>query len=529
MGLATLCCYAVAAGVTAHLGYFIHGERHEQAPATIALSLIAPILIFWIQLVYLGESFVASAFTTTAVSASFAIALWMSMVIYRLFFHPLRHFPGPVGAKISKFWHSYNSLPRLDGFRWLDRMYHEYGDFVRTGPNEIAIFDPAAVSIILGPGSRCIKGPFYDITKPLISVQTTRDKQVHAKRRRVWDKGFGMRALRTYQQCILQTSNSLVRAMSAHANSIINANECAIAFGKSFGTVETGKGHFILQILAGSVKPFALLGPVPWLFGTLARLPGSPFEKFVEWCANLVDERRKVHEETEISDVMSNLIEDYNKSEDKAYALNYLHGDSRLIVLAGTETTAGTLTHLFYFLASQSSKQALLRAELSLLVKNTEDVDFKALQDAPMLNGVISETLRLWPPVLSGLQYTTPPEGITIKKTYIPGNVTVYSPSYTVQRLESCFVNGNEFIPERWFSRPELISNKVGYAPFSLGQQSCTGKQLALLELRTIVALLVTKFNINFAPGDDGKEVVENLTDHFAATPGKLKLIFTPV
>jgi len=43
----------------------------------------------------------------------------------------------------------------------------------------------------------------------------------------------------------------------------------------------------------------------------------------------------QVHKDDEVGDVMSNLIEDYNKSEDKANALNYLSGDSRLIVLAG--------------------------------------------------------------------------------------------------------------------------------------------------------------------------------------------------
>jgi cytochrome P450 len=102
--------------------------------------------------------------------------------------------------------------------------------------------------------------------------------------------------------------------------------------------------------------------------------------------------------------------------------------------MASRETTAGTLTHLFYYLASDPSRQQLLRTELSKLPGSTSGVDFKSLQDIPLLNGMINETLRLWPPVLSGLQYLTPPEGITVGKTFIPGNVTVYSPAYTVQR-----------------------------------------------------------------------------------------------
>lgn len=149
---------------------------------------------------------------------------------------------------------------------------------------------------------------------------------------------------------------------------------------------------------------------------------------------------------------MSNLIEDYNNSSTKEDDLGFLTGDTRLIVLAGTwvhsdlyqadstlakpssETTASALTYLFYFLAAHPDKQMLLRNELRPLIQQGHELNIKSLQQAPFLNGFINETLRLWPPVLSGLQYCTPPEGINIGTTFIPGNVTVFSPAYTVHR-----------------------------------------------------------------------------------------------
>jgi hypothetical protein len=48
-GLAATCCYAATAGATAHLGYFIHGERHKEALAIILLSIITPTVLFWVQ------------------------------------------------------------------------------------------------------------------------------------------------------------------------------------------------------------------------------------------------------------------------------------------------------------------------------------------------------------------------------------------------------------------------------------------------------------------------------------------------
>lgn len=35
---------------------------------------------------------------------------------------------------------------------------------------------------------------------------------------------------------------------------------------------------------------------------------------------------------------------------------------------------------------------------------------------------------------------------------------------------EECWVRPNEFIPERWYSRPELIKNKNAFVPFSIGK-----------------------------------------------------------
>jgi len=222
---------------------------------------------------------------------------------------------------------------------------------------------------------------------------------------------------------------------------------------------------------------------------------------------------------------MENLIEDYNQSQRTHEDDIMLGGDSRLITLSGTETSAGTLIYTFYFLAKHPELQKKLRDELIRLGLDQEPRS----KNSPYLDAVINETLRLWPPVLSGLERLTPPEGITIGKTYIPGNVTVRAPAHVIQRLESCYVKANDFIPERWCSQPGLIKDTTGYAPWGLGPTSCIGKQAALNQLRTTIALLVTRFEVSLAPGTDGSECLEKTTDHFALTPGSLKTVLTRI
>ncbi len=59
-----------------------------------------------------------------------------------------------------------------------------------TGPNEITIAAPEGPMTLLGPNSKCIKAAWYDGGKPMSSLHSTRNREFHDKRRRVWDKGF---------------------------------------------------------------------------------------------------------------------------------------------------------------------------------------------------------------------------------------------------------------------------------------------------------------------------------------------------
>jgi hypothetical protein len=137
--LASICLYAASAGVASHLGYFIHGEHHIQPPAIAGVFLLALVIMPGLQVRFLGEGILVSAFRIAAILSSYAISLWTSMITYRLFFHRLRSFPGPVGAKISKIWHSYHSFPGLKSFRVLEGLHAKYGDIVRTGTIAVAM------------------------------------------------------------------------------------------------------------------------------------------------------------------------------------------------------------------------------------------------------------------------------------------------------------------------------------------------------------------------------------------------------
>jgi tryprostatin B 6-hydroxylase len=74
-----------------------------------------------------------------------------------------------------------------------------------------------------------------------------------------------------------------------------------------------------------------------------------------------------------------------------------------------------------------------------------------------------------------------------------------------------------------------MVRDKRAFQPFNLGRHSCPGKNIGLMELRITIAVLIAKFEVSLAPGEDGKEVTDKLRDTFTAQPGDLHLSFKPV
>ena len=62
----------------------------------------------------------------------------------------------------------------------------------------------------------------------------------------------------------------------------------------------------------------------------------------------------------------------------------------------------------------------------------------------------------------------------------------------------------------------------------NLGRYSCVGKQLALIEIRTVVAHLISKFDINLAADEDGQSLLQESEDNFTLALGSLKVVFEP-
>ena len=193
----------------------------------------------------------------------------------------------------------------------------------------------------------------------------------------------------------------------------------------------------------------------------------------MKFCTDELTWRVQNDEKAERKDITSWLLKPY-ANEKHAEADPMFQADSRLIIVAGSDTTAGTLTYLFYHLAKDPEQVKKLREELRPLAKG--DWKDKDIQNCHHLNGAINETLRLHPPVPSGLSRETPSEGLQVGDVYIPGGVDFAAPQYSIGRSEDTYMNATEFGPERRYSKPEMIKPADACAPFSMGHYNCIGR-----------------------------------------------------
>ncbi|KAB5536218.1 cytochrome P450 [Coniochaeta sp. 2T2.1] len=532
---------ALGAGVLSHLAYFKHGEHHNQGVYIIFVYLAAVPVLGAALWHFESLSLLASAVRTVALVVSYFAGLYGSMTLYRGLFHPLRKFDGPFLARFTNLYHSWLLAEKSDNYRLMTTLHNKYGEIVRTGPHNLSVNVPEAVQIVLGSKSKCYKSPWYDASLPLVNLHSTRNLKEHERRRKVFNKAFSPAALVAYEERITPLSQLWCDQVSKFRGQPINATAWfkyfafdamgELGFGESFHMLDRDDNRWLPDLLMAGMADIAQQQPIPWATPVLHRLPVTAGSrgamKFISFVEAQVA-KRKARGPNGKADILTNLLDTYEKSEKKDQDYQWLRGDTRLTIVGGSDTTATTLVYIFYYLCKYPEQVRKLRAEFEplLAASGTDHLVVKDVAKAVHLNGVIHEALRMNPPIPSGYPRVTPPEGLEIAGKYIPGGTTVVIPLRTMGRSESCYERAEEFVPERWYSKPEMIKHKDAFAAFGIGPFACIGKALSLVEIRNLIVKILTRFDPAFAPGEDGSRFMEEAKDHFIIEVPSIKMVF---
>ncbi|KAF2866056.1 cytochrome P450 [Massariosphaeria phaeospora] len=477
----------------------------------------------------------------------FNTALLTSIATYRLVFHRCRVFPGPLPAKITRFYATYLYTRKEEYYRSLAKMHATYGDYVRTGPREISILHKDAIAALYGPNSKCRKSTFYgqsgnDPNK--VSINMLRDQKSYRQRRRAWDRGLSNKALSTYEPRIKSKVDQFVTKLRTNAGKPLDITAWAmyysfdvmgdIGFGKDFNSLGTGVEHPAIKGIHDHVAILGALQTVPWLLNLLGSVPGAAgaFSEFFGMCEAEIREKEKNWDsEKEPRDIVSWLLKASKDKESSASPTKESQADdSRVVIVAGSDTTSNTLANALFYLSKHPTLQSKLYTLLTTAFPNGYQYwTYDKVKAISYIDDIINETLRLKPAVLHGVTRETPPEGIYVGDTYIPSNTNASVSCLLIQKDARWWQQGDAFVPERWSEwREEMGTDGAPYFPFQLGTHNCIGKNLAYLSLRTSLSAIVLNFEVSLAEGETGEVFDTGFADTLLLTLPPLKLMFTP-
>ncbi|KAL8906002.1 MAG: hypothetical protein Q9207_002287 [Kuettlingeria erythrocarpa] len=360
---------AAAAGILAHLGVFIRGEWHLQGRAVLSahtvLATLAWCLVFRHQMAAVSEQI---ELCLGAVGI-YLLSLFSSITVYRLFFHPLRHFPGPKLAAASKLWHVVKCRSGKN-FRVLEDAHRKYGQYVRTGPSEVTVFHPGVIELLEAPKSKTSRTDWYDVLHPRTSTIFTRDESEHSSRRRVWSRAMStkcesnavaawigstdvrfIQAMAQYVPRIREQIERLAKLIASHDSKPVLINDVMswfafdsmgeFMFDSSFGMMDSNAWHPAIAQQKAALELLAPMNDAVWLvrlafdlFPYLGKV--KDWNKMLAFCDNAM--RKRMKKTPKDLDLASWFIEEFEHpktSRNEKDRGDLLSGNTMTAVVAG--------------------------------------------------------------------------------------------------------------------------------------------------------------------------------------------------
>ena len=202
-------------------------------------------------------------------------------------------------------------------------------------------------------------------------------------------------------------------------------------------------------------------------------------------------EERRTKGDSGRADVLS-LMMAARDENGQAMADEELRDELLTILFAGHETTATMLAWSFYQIHQHPDIREKLVQELDSLGKNSFPM---ATAQLPYLTAVCQETLRMYP-VIPVLFPRITKSLLKIGGYQFDAETTIMPSIYLVHYREDLYPNAQQFKPERFFERQYSPSE---YLPFGGGSRRCLGYALAQLEMKLVLATILSKYQLALA------------------------------
>ncbi|KAH6670406.1 cytochrome P450 [Halenospora varia] len=414
----------------------------------------------------------------------------ISLYIYRLYFSPISHFPGPKLAAISRWYEAYYEII-LDGqySRKIAELHDQYDSAIHKR-RRAALAPMFSKRYILG---------IEPLIREHVELLCTRID--------------GLR--------ISKTPINVTKAYPAMTGDVIM--EYAFAF--SYKQVQSPNFDSFHEAYVTTSFLGHYTGQFPWLKPIMMGIPDSVAARLQPGLKSVLQLKRvtspltnflafnsltlgRINSETDTSKdsrhtIFDEILQSKLPPEDKSQ--ERLADEANIVVGAGLETTSYALCVGTFHIVNTPRISSRLHAELVQAFPN-KDITPKLsiLEKLPYLKACIQESLRL----SYGLSSRNPRmshQEFQYKDWIVPKGTVVAMTIPDVHHDERIFPDSHSFIPERWLDNPrtaEGVALDHYLVTFGRGQRSCLGINMAWAEMQMVLGSMFRRYRFELFETD---------------------------
>lgn len=346
------------------------------------------------------------------------VAYLTTQLLYNVFFHPLRNYPGPSLAKFSIFWKLLGNLQGRKAHR-IHEAHVQYGPVVRVAPNELSFSEPTAVKEIYSSSAFAKEERFYFAKRIFHEnhLLSFRDNRAHRQRQKLLQRGFSQASVLEFEPNMTNKIQTLLDQL-AKAPQPVDVLPWAhwlgfdtiyhLMFDEDPESVREGHPHWIMAAMRSWRPTFIykeLFPPLERLGPYVPGYIGGYFRAVQRWKAFAIDIIRSCRVRGTKTSFLTNALAGEDAALGRPLTDSELAEECMGGMFGGSGTTANTFVYVLWAVLTQPAVQHRLRAELLEAFPDLGAGVPGATECAklPYLQAVISETLRRYPTIIATL------------------------------------------------------------------------------------------------------------------------------